>query len=78
MATNEVEKPDPLPPIALPKRVSNAVVGDDRLGLRTFIACMVAVICMVLAPLPWNIVGVVALSVVMLDLSRFTYSKGKS
>lgn len=56
---------------ALPHRVLRTVTaalgGSGRLPLRTIVYALVGAACASLAPVPWNVIGVVALVLLALD-----------
>lgn len=57
---------------ALPYRVLRTVRstlgGSGRLPVRVVIYTLVAAGCVVLAPIPWNVIGVIALALLAFDI----------
>jgi hypothetical protein len=57
---------------ALPHRVlrtvQSALGGSGRLPVRVVIYTLVAAVCVALAPIPWNVFGVVALGLLAFDI----------
>lgn len=78
MATNEVEEPNLQPPpvIVLAARQALAAAGtDERLNLRALLGLALTGACVVLAPLPFNIIGAVAAVITAIEVARLAWHK---
>ena len=78
MATNELEEPQPLHPpavVVVTQKVLEAAGTDERLTWRALLGLALTAGCVVLAPLPFNVIGAVALSITAIEVARLAWRK---
>lgn len=78
MSTAEIDEPSNQPPpvIVLAARSAIAAAGaDDRLKFRALLALALTGGCVVLAPLPFNIIGAVSAVITAIEVARLAWRK---
>jgi len=78
MATLEEDEPQTQPPpviVLAGRKVLEAVGTDTRLSWRALLALALTAGCVVLSPLPFNVIGAVAVTVTAVEVARLAWRK---
>jgi hypothetical protein len=78
MATSEIEEPrlpNDNPVVIVSRKMLQAAGTDERLSLRALLGLALTGGCVVLAPLPFNIIGAVAAVITAIEVARLAWHK---
>ena len=80
MATTEVEEPAPntFTVVERATKVTEQVTGtDEAFSLRMFIALILVTIAVVTTPLPFNVIGAIAMVVLVIEVTRMAWKRAR-
>jgi hypothetical protein len=78
MATLDVEEPilpGDSPVVVISQRALRAAGADERLNFRALLALALTAACVVLAPLPFNVIGAVSCAITAIEVARLAWHK---
>jgi hypothetical protein len=61
--------------VVVSRKVLAAAGTDERLSIRALLSLALTAGCVVLAPLPFNVIGAVSLTVVAIEIARLAWRK---